>query len=208
MVEIAVEPSCEWSFDSLRAGVTENDPEQTFALPRLTAAMWSAIISSHAQPYERAQVMTYAHSDLLRYVSIYQELYRSSTQVPFEIGPPYDLFPLRGPEKTPCGGRWPESWPHLSRAGVYAFLSDEGELLYIGKASFRNSLAARLSTYCGYEAGPGTPCRLYHQWKTNPRYVVTIAVPESTRFEASALEEFLIGELQPPENSIGLNRNA
>lgn len=151
--------------------------------------------------------MARTHSDFLKAVSTYQERFRSPAQSLFEVGQPYDLFPLRGATAVPCGGKWPEPWPHPLRAGVYAFLSDNGELLYIGKASFRNSIAARLSTYCGYEAGRGSQCLLYHQWKTAaPRYVVTIAVPESTRFEASALEEFLINELQPPENSIGLER--
>jgi excinuclease UvrABC nuclease subunit len=91
---------------------------------------------------------------------------------------------------------------------VYAFLDEQGMLLYVGKASFRNSIAARLSTYCMFEAGKGTPCRLNHQWKTKPRYVVTVAVPEETRFEASAVEEFLITRLEPPENSIGIGPNA
>src|SRR5690606_32393688 len=95
-------------------------------------------------------------------------------------------------------------WPLPSRAGVYAFLDQQKKILYVGKASFRNSLAARLSSYCRYESGRGSSCKLNHIWKNSPRYIVIVAVPESSRFEAAALEEFLISKIQPIENSVGI----
>jgi hypothetical protein len=36
--------------------------------------------------------------------------------------------------------------------------------------------------------------------------ILTVAVPETARFEASALEEFLITELQPQENHVGVDK--
>ena len=150
--------------------------------------------------------MEKSYSDFLTAVRTYQERYRSPKLHPFEIGDPYDLFPERGVGSLCCERKWPNSWPYPLRAGVYAFFSEGARLLYVGKASFRSSISARLATYCGYHEGPGSPCRLLGQWKRFPRYVVIVAVPEETRFEASALEEFLISTLQPPENSIGLDR--
>jgi|SRR5690606_33756384 len=150
--------------------------------------------------------MTNTHDDFLREVRTYQEHYRSPALTPFEIAAPYDLFPERGAGSFSCQRQWPNSWLHPMRAGVYAFFSEDAKLLYIGKASFRSSISARLATYCGYQEGPGSPCKLSNHWKGSPRYVVIVAVPEETRFEASALEEFLISKLQPPENSVGLDR--
>lgn len=150
--------------------------------------------------------MENTHDDFLREVRAYQERYRPPTLVPFEIAAPYDLFPERGAGSLSCQQKWPDSWLYPMRAGVYGFFSEEAKVLYVGKASFRSSISARLATYCGSQEGRGSPCKLSNQWKGFPRYVVIVAVPEETRFEASALEEFLISKLQPPENSIGLDR--
>ena len=150
--------------------------------------------------------MEQGHSDFLTTIRTYQESYRSPALPPFEIADPYDLFPERGVGLFSCERKWPNSWLYPMRAGVYAFFSDDAELLYVGKASFRSSISARLATYCVHQEGRGSPCRLSNQWKVMPRYVVIVAVPEETRFEASALEEFLIARLQPPENSVGLDR--
>jgi hypothetical protein len=40
-------------------------------------------------------------------------------------------------------------------------------------------------------------------WSQPPRFFYAVAVPEQMPFEAPALEEFLIGRLQPPDNSVG-----
>jgi hypothetical protein len=146
------------------------------------------------------------YDDFLRAVRTYQERYRLPALVPFEIAAPYDLFPERGLGSLTCERKWPDSWFHPMRAGVYAFFGDDAELLYVGKASFRSSISARLATYCGYQESRGSPCNFLRQWKGSPRYVTVVAVPEETRFEASALEEFLISRLRPPENYIGLDR--
>jgi len=124
----------------------------------------------------------------------------------FEIAAPYDLFPEKGGGVFVCENRWPKSWKHPLRAGVYAFFSEDAALLYVGRASFRSSISARLATYCGYQEGPERLCKLSNRWNQLPRYVVTVAVPDQTKFEASALEEYLISKLQPPENSVGLER--
>ncbi|EDZ65766.1 hypothetical protein NOC27_2446 [Nitrosococcus oceani AFC27] len=103
-----------------------------------------------------------------------------------------------------CNAQWPEIWPHAARAGIYAFLNEDSEVIYVGKASLRNSLGARISSYCGY--GADRECRFYGEWRSPPRYVLVVAVPDETRFEAPALEEYLIRELQPSDNSAGIER--
>ncbi len=41
-------------------------------------------------------------------------------------------------------------------------------------------------------------------WKTEPRFVVIVAMPEQSPFEAPALEEFLISKLSPKMNIYGM----
>lgn len=63
-------------------------------------------------------------------------------------------------------------------------------------------LGARLSHYFGYDSEK--KCQLKHStWSKTPRYVVTVGVPGNMTFEAPALEEYLIGQLRPPDNIAG-----
>jgi len=92
--------------------------------------------------------------------------------------------------------RWDKQWPNSDRAGVYVIYSQDGTLLYIGKALH---LGKRLANYFQYEF-PVTKdkrCRVIPEWKPTPMYVCTIAVPQKSRFEACALEEYLINESKP-----------
>ena len=57
--------------------------------------------------------------------------------------------------------------------------------------------------YFGY-ASDKKKCLVKHDiWKEEVRYVVTIAVPENSSHEASALEEYLINNLLIKYNMIG-----
>lgn len=141
---------------------------------------------------------------LLAAVENYAEKYRNPTLQPFESSAPYDMSPELGPASIKCFAQWPEVWPHAGRAGIYAFLNKDLNVVYVGKASGRSSLGARISSYCGYASDRS--CRFYHEWSSFPRYVLTVAVPEKTRFEAPALEEYLISTLGPSDNSAGIER--
>lgn len=117
------------------------------------------------------------------------------------------IYVLKPPEEPGAPlkiyGKWPEVWPNAERKGVYLILGGEYQLLYVGKASANNTLGVRLSSYFVYDSD--CSCKVVHQgWTKPPRYVVTVAVPEGLTFEAPAIEEYLIGELNPPNNSIGL----
>lgn len=79
-------------------------------------------------------------------------------------------------------------------------LDDDEAVIYVGKASADSWIGARLAKYFQYDANGR--CRFIHaEWC--PRYVVTVAVPDDSPFEAPALEEFLIKELQPRWNTLG-----
>lgn len=139
--------------------------------------------------------------NLLDRIREYDENYRSEKMGQLEISEPYDISPEKEQAQIRCRGKWPEMWPYARRAGIYAFVDENLEVVYVGKASLKNSLGARISSYCGY--APDRSCQIYDGWTNFPRYLVTVAVPEETPFEAPALEEFLISRLQPKENSRG-----
>ncbi len=116
----------------------------------------------------------------------------------------YDLFPASDSRsRKPL--QWPQNFPNAGRAGVY-FVFDESErLLYVGMSE--TNVQSRLGRYFGYENGRSGPCKIKDitpAWKTRPRYVRTIAVAKS--WEAPILERFLIGVLQPLENTRGVSR--
>ena len=118
----------------------------------------------------------------------------------------YDLHPEVEPRpKVSPLSQWPHSWPGSGPPGVYILLNERQEVIYVGKASMGNVLGKRLGAYFQYE--PGTPrCRAVHRWDSvggEPRFVVTVPVRGDMSFEAAALEEFLIGRLDPPGNTLG-----
>ena len=119
---------------------------------------------------------------------------------PYKVSGIYDLFPNLAPSAIAPDHRWPESWPNSSRAGVYALFCGDLRLAYIGKSSMNSFLGARLSSYFGNE--PDRTCRIKGEWRIRPRFLMTVAVPDHATWEAPALEEFLIQQLNPP-----LNRN-
>lgn len=115
------------------------------------------------------------------------------------LSPLYDLLPKEGQN----GSKWPEDWPNWGSPGVYVILDSELRISYIGKASMNSWLAARLSTY--FKFGPNKCCELKYPdaWILKPKYVVVIPMDESHKFEAPALEEYLIGKLHPADNKAG-----
>jgi hypothetical protein len=144
------------------------------------------------------------YSDLKKELARYCRIYRNPKLPSLELSGLYALFP-ENYETLPKSvmGRWPvDNWPNGDKAGVYIFLDPKLNVLYIGKSS---SLGDRLSAYFRY-SGDQNRCRIpdEHGWNVKPEFVVTIGIPAKTAFESSALEEYLISRLQPPENTIGI----
>ncbi len=110
----------------------------------------------------------------------------------------YALFPEEGEKLATL--HWPQEWPEGKRAGVYLIFSGASKLLYVGKAWI---IGRRLSNYFQSDlpANETNPCRIVHDWGDDrPMYVVTVAVPKTSTFEAASLEEYLIRELNPSTN--------
>jgi hypothetical protein len=126
---------------------------------------------------------------------------RGPQMPPISLSGLYDLFPDNSSKESEHV--WPDSWPSASESGVYFVFDAELQVLYIGKASMNSSIGARLSTYFG--PGPNKECiaRKKEHWNGTPRYVAVISMQPDFRFEAPALEEYLITKLQPIDNTIG-----
>jgi len=121
--------------------------------------------------------------------------YRNPKLEPFEISELYDLFPNES-GNTESKNKWNNPWPNNLRAGVYLILSADLEVIYIGKSG--NTFGDRLKDYFKYDADRN--CRLEHIWNTDPKYVVTVAVPDSSKFESSALEGYLLSKIKTSDN--------
>jgi len=126
--------------------------------------------------------------ELLEQLKHFQSVYRRSGFEPFSVGPLYDLFPNRGHPATPCELSWANTWANNGKAGVYALFDEDLQLLlYIGKASLKSNVGARLGSYFGY--GLNRECKVKHSgWSKSPRYVLTVGVPDTMKWEAPALE--------------------
>jgi hypothetical protein len=142
------------------------------------------------------------YDDALAAIKRYEDEHRHPGRQRFDISLPFDLFPQAGPPCLKCDQVWPATYPHVSRAGVYLIFDDQARLLYVGKASMGNDIGSRLGSHFGYAVDRAT-CNARGNWTNKPRFVVTVATPIDSIFEAPSLEEFLIDRLQPMENQRG-----
>jgi len=123
----------------------------------------------------------------------FNEKYRGPAIHPVELSPRYDLsrdWIARKPE-----GKFPFS--HFP--GVYVFVDETEDVVYVGKASNNNTLGQRVSSYFKGVGGGKAVARLAVCEKV--RFVHTIKVSES--FFSAAVEEFLIQRLDPTLNRHG-----
>ena len=158
-------------------------------------------MSEKPRPKEGMAAMA-KYDELANAVTEYSDRYRRSDLPKLMIGLAYDLYPQEGKPALECQHCWPETWPNSDKAGIYAFLDRDLNVVYIGKSSMNSFLGARLSAYCGYDENRN--CRLHHSgWTASPRYVWTVGVPDELSFEAPALEEYLIKKLKPTDNVAG-----
>ena len=139
--------------------------------------------------------------DLKRELTKYHRKYRHPDLADLT---PSDLYALFPEDAEPLATmRWDQQWPNSDHGGVYLIFNKTGKLLYVGKAWI---IGHRLSSYFRYPQprGEGNRCEIVHRWTDNPTdrpmYIATVAVPDESKFEAAALEEYLIRELKPLVN--------
>ena len=139
-----------------------------------------------------------------RLIDQYTQKYRSGSLPKLQVGDLLDLSPEQGNTKKQAKKNWENEWPNGDKAGVYIFFDNNLDVIYVGKASMNNTLSTRLYSYFRYNKKTGA-CKIKHNdWTTNPRYVLTVAVPTNMSFEAPAIEEYLICKMQPKDNTIGI----
>jgi hypothetical protein len=136
---------------------------------------------------------------------------------PLQINGHYALFP----DETgtiPAESCWPQQYPNSDRKGVYLILSKTDVPLYIGKAA-KQGIGKRLGVYFGTDRKT-KGCRVKHPvapadwkgsehfsgWCQRPAYIVTVAVADDKGNEASNLETYLIEQLQPCCNTVGIRK--
>ncbi len=95
---------------------------------------------------------------------------------------------------------WNEkSYPFANDPGVYIVLDKKEFVLYVGKASFNSNIGARLGSYFEYGENRSFAVKSGQHWTEDPKFVVAIKV--SAAYEAPSLEEYLIRQLDPPDNT-------
>jgi excinuclease UvrABC nuclease subunit len=95
---------------------------------------------------------------------------------------------------------WPKTWPDNEKPGVYVLLDEQKEILYIGKSSV--CIGSRLNAHFHY-AQNRNECIPYSDALSNIRFIWTVGFPRDKWFLSTALEEFLIAELDPKLNKVG-----
>lgn len=130
--------------------------------------------------------------DLETLVKKFENTYRGHNLDPFE---PLDKYEFGC--KLSCQ-------PLAARRGIYAMFYND-ELLYIGKASsLKSAIWHRVSKHVVFD-NDYNYIGVRGTWSKEPTHFIGWAVPDSSFFEASALEEFLINELRDelPDNRVG-----
>lgn len=135
--------------------------------------------------------------EALKFIEIYQNNCRHPEMKHFVISGLYDLFPDRKTTHA-VSAQWPDEWLNNGQSGVYLFLDEDLNVVYIGKAK---SLGARLANYCRYDQD--RKCELKHTWAVTPRFIVTVGVPSKTWFENASLESYLIENIPSSDNVVG-----
>ena len=89
--------------------------------------------------------------------------------------------------------------PNADKQGCYFIFDEIERLLYVGKASLRNTIGRRVSTYF-YSDSPGASVTFQHDgWTAKPSFIRTLPVQHP--YEAASLEEYLIDCLAPIDNT-------
>lgn len=128
---------------------------------------------------------------VIELVNQYSEKFRGQNLENFEIGQKYFLFP-NSEDEVKSG--WPNQWQFCGNAGIYLFIDENDEVIYIGETThFGNRFGS-------YFANNDGKCSIKNSWNSAPLSVIPIKVPQESTFERLALEEFLIKKVKTTDN--------
>jgi hypothetical protein len=133
-------------------------------------------------------------------ISDYENTFRHPDLEKFKISGLFDLHPEKETEHE-AEKSWPNEWIFCGSAGVYMFLDENLDIAYIGKTKH---FGYRFGSY--FANDDDKKCKIKNTWKTTPRFVITIAVPDQSKFESAAIEEFLLSNIVTTDNTIGNKR--
>jgi hypothetical protein len=126
--------------------------------------------------------------------------YKKIAHPDIKCGSPYALVPEQASIEVKL--HWPrDEWPNSRCAGVYAIFSADETLLYVGKSGL---IGRRLYDHFREDANGACISPPLYRWSKSPIYVITVAAPADKKFVASCLEEYLIEQLQPCDNTRGI----
>ena len=114
--------------------------------------------------------------------------------------PGIDPIAIKG--EYDLAGDWPNTYPNVDSAGVYIFLDEAENLLYVGKTSCNSSFGSRLGAYFMY-GEDRTKYKVKNEYYADVKKILTIPLPKGHEFEAGAIEEYLIQALDPKLNIVG-----
>ena len=122
------------------------------------------------------------------------ENYNSKYNTSFQLYQPYKLTRCSDGEY----GFENSQWPCNGKVGVYLILSDDDDVIYVGQT---RSFGYRFYQYFKDDDGTCVPRSPY--WTKTPKTIVAIPAPNDAKYERPSLEEYLIENLNPCDNTRG-----
>lgn len=136
------------------------------------------------------KIMECSLTNARKLIEEYNRYYHTS----FNMSEPWHLFP----NKYGVCEFSDQTWPCNGRAGVYLILAEDGEVLYVGQTL---SFGYRFSQY--FKNDNGNCVIRSSSWSEKPASIVVVAAPDDKQYERLSLEEYLIENLKPIDNTRG-----
>ena len=113
--------------------------------------------------------------------------------------------PLKLEPRVDLHGFWEQntSIQNADKPGCYFLFDTDDRLLYVGKASMRSSIGARVTAHFAWDGSQLKPVN--SDWVLPPVFLRTVIV--SVAWEAPSLEEYIIHHLKPKFNVAGNSRS-